>query len=335
MIERMPRARIAHLPTPLDEAPNLSQALGGTRILIKRDDMTGLAFGGNKTRKLEFLMGDAIQRGADTVYTAGAPQSNHCRQTAAAARKLGMRCVLFFEPGQHDEPQGNLLLDYLLDAEIVHTETDDNDAVLAIMNEAAVADRQKGRNPYVIPVGGSNGVGSVGYASLVLELAGQLFEHGISLDRVYFASGSGGTQGGLEVGKRLFHAAYKLIGVSSGRPAQVVIERVVGAANACAQTLGVQTTFDPDQITVDDRFTGPGYGVSTPESQEAIRLFAATEGVILDPVYTAKAAAAMIRDIRTGAVGNDETVLFIHTGGMPAIFAYHAETMSALQSRPR
>jgi D-cysteine desulfhydrase family pyridoxal phosphate-dependent enzyme len=335
MIEKLPRARIAYLPTPLEEAPNLSQALGGPRILIKRDDMTGLAFGGNKTRKLEFLMGDAIQRGADTVYTAGAPQSNHCRQTAAAARKLGLRCVLFFMPGHHDEPQGNVLLDYLLDAEIVHTEADTAESVLAVMHEAAETDIAKGRKPYVIPVGGSNGVGSVGYASIVLEMASQCFEHGISVDRVYFSSGSGGTQGGLEVGKSLFHAPYQLIGVSPGRAAKDVVANVVHAANECAQLLGAGATFAPADITVSDKFTGPGYGVPTPESQEAIRLFAATEGVILDPVYTAKAAAAMIHGIRTGAVRADETVLFIHTGGMPAIFAYHAETMSALQNRPR
>jgi len=332
MIEKMPRARIAHLPTPLDEAPRLSAALGGPRILIKRDDMTGLAFGGNKTRKLEFLIGDALQKGADTVYTAGAPQSNHCRQTAAAARKAGMRCVLFFVPGHHDEPQGNVLLDYLLKAEIVHVESDAPDAAQKAMEEMAAVERRKGRKPYIVPVGGSNGIGTIGYVSLVLELSSQLFERGLSVDRVYFSSGSGGTQGGLVLGKRLYHAPYKLIGVSPGRTADGVIENVVRAANEGAQALGSPTTFGPADVEVTDRFTGPAYGVPTAESQEAIRLFAETEGVILDPVYTAKAAAAMIHDIRSGKIGKDETVMFIHTGGMPAIFAYHEETMSALRA---
>ena len=325
-LEKMPRIRLAHLPTPLEEAPNLSKALGGSRILIKRDDMTGLAFGGNKTRKLEFLMADALKQGADTVFTAGAPQSNHCRQTAAAARKLGLRCVLVFTPGQHDEPQGNLLLDRLLKAEIVHTESDDSQAV---MMELAEAEKRKGFKPYVIPVGGSNGIGALGYVSLVLELANQLFERGIQIDLVYFSSGSGGTQGGLELGARLYHASYRLIGVSSGREADVVRGRVARTANEGAQTLGVNTRFEPADVEVYDQFTGPAYGIPTPASQEAIRLFAETEGVILDPVYTSKAAAGMIHDILAGNVGRDETVMFIHTGGTPALFAYHAETMSA------
>ncbi|MBI5880390.1 MAG: D-cysteine desulfhydrase family protein [Chloroflexi bacterium] len=332
MIEKMPRARIAHLPTPLDEASRLSAALGGPRILIKRDDMTGLAFGGNKTRKLEYLIGDALQKGADSVYTAGAPQSNHCRQTAAAARKAGLRCVLFFMPGHHDEPQGNVLLDYLLKAEIVHSEAESADAVLAEMNALAEKERQQGRKPYIVPVGGSNGVGTLGYVSLVLELANQLFERGISVDRVYFSSGSGGTQGGLLLGKRLYHAPYRLIGVSPGRDAAGVTENVVRTANEGAQVLGAPTKFSAADVEVYDQFTGPAYGVPTPESQEAIRLFAETEGVILDPVYTAKAAAGMIHDIRSGKIGKDETVMFIHTGGMPALFAYHAETMSALRA---
>ncbi|MBI1802311.1 MAG: D-cysteine desulfhydrase family protein [Chloroflexi bacterium] len=321
-IEKMPRVRLAHLPTPLDEAPRLTAALGGPRILIKRDDLTGLAFGGNKTRKLEFLMADALRQNADVVFTAGAPQSNHCRQTAAAARKLGLRCVLVFTAGQHNEPQGNLLLDQLLKAEVVYTENDDTDAV---MEKLAEEERRKGHRPYVIPVGGSNGIGTLGYAGLVLELAQQLFERGLSVSRVYFSSGSGGTQGGLVLGARLYHASYRLIGVSPGRKADGVKANVARTANEGAAVLGLPVRFAPHEIEVNDRFTGPAYGISTPESHEAIRLFAETEGILLDPVYTAKAAAAMIHDIRGGAVGREETVLFIHTGGTPALFAYHAE----------
>jgi D-cysteine desulfhydrase family pyridoxal phosphate-dependent enzyme len=324
-LERMPRVRLAHLPTPLDEAPNLSKALGGPRILIKRDDMTGLAFGGNKTRKLEFLLGDALRQGADTVITAGAPQSNHCRQTAAAARKLGLRCMLVFTPGQYNEPQGNLLLDRLLKADIAYTESEDPDALMA---ELAAAEKRKGHKLYVIPVGGSNGIGSLGYASLMLELSQQLFERGITVNRVYFSSGSGGTYGGILLGARLYHAPYRLIGVSSGRKGERAIVEVVRTANEGAQVLGLDMHFTAADVEVNDRFTGPAYGISTPESLEAIRLFAETEGVLLDPVYTSKAAAAMIADIRSGQVARDETALFIHTGGTPALFAYHAELMT-------
>ncbi len=321
-LERMPRVRLAHLPTPLDEAANLSKVLGGPRILVKRDDLTGLAFGGNKTRKLEYLFADALQHDANVVFTAGAPQSNHCRQTAAAARKMGIRCVLVFTPGHHNEDQGNLLLDKLLKAEIVYTENEDT---LAVMNELAAGERRKGHRPYVIPVGGSNGIGALGYVGLALELAQQLVERGIAVHRVYASSGSGGTQGGLLLGARLYHAPYRIVGVSPGRKADGVQANVVRTANEGAQVLGVPTRFTTDDVIVDDRFTGPAYGVPTPESQEAIRLFAEHEGLLLDPVYTAKAAAALIHDIRNGVIVKDETVLFIHTGGTPALFAYHAE----------
>lgn len=325
-LERMPRVRLAHLPTPLDEAPALSKALGGPRILIKRDDLTGLAFGGNKTRKLEFLLGDALQQGADTILTAGAPQSNHCRQTAAAARKLGLRCVLVFTPGRFNEPQGNLLLDQLLQAEVVYTEADEPDAALA---ELAAAETRQGRKPYVIPVGGSNGIGALGYAALMLELSQQLFERSLAVDCVYFCSGSGGTYGGILLGSRLYHTPWRLTGVSSGRKGERAIVNVVRTANEGALLLGTDLQFSAADFEVNDRFTGPAYGISTPESLEALRLFAQTEAVLLDPVYTAKAAAAMCADIRAGVIPPDETVLFIHTGGTPALFAYHADFASA------
>ena len=290
--------------------------------------MTGLAFGGNKTRKLEYLMGDALRQGADTVFTSGAPQSNHCRQTAAAACRLGLRCILVFTPGEHNVMQGNLLLDRLLKAEIVYTESEDENAVMA---ELAAAEQRKGHKTYVIPVGGSNGVGTLGYASLVLELAGQFFERGLNVNRVYVSSGSGGTQGGLLLGARLYHAPWRLIGISSGRSAALVTARVVRTANEGAHVLGVAERFSDGDVEVNDRFTGPAYGIPTLESQEAIRLFAENEGIFLDPVYTAKAAAAMIHDIRSGAISKDETVMFIHTGGTPALFAYHAEDAESIE----
>lgn len=326
-LESMARVHLAHLPTPLDDAPRLSALLGGPRILVKRDDMTGLAFGGNKTRKLEYLMGDAMRQGADTIFTSGAPQSNHCRQTAAAAARLGLRCILVLTPGEHNVMQGNLLLDRLLKAEIVYTESEDENAVMA---DLAAAENAKGHKSYVIPVGGSNGVGTLGYASLVLEMAGQFFERGLSASRVYVSSGSGGTQGGLLLGKRLYHAGWQLIGCSSGRTAGIVRPKVVRTANEGARVLGMAEDFTEADVTVDDRFIGPGYGIPTAESQEAIRLFAESEGILLDPVYTAKAAAAMIHDIRSGVLSEAETIMFIHTGGTPAIFAYHAEVAEGI-----
>ena len=323
-LERMPRYRLAHLPTPLEGLPHLSKTLGGPRILVKRDDLTGLAFGGNKTRKLEFLFGDALQRGADTVITAGAPQSNHCRQTAAAACKAGLRCVLLFSPGHHDELQGNVLLDRLLGAEVVRTEREDTDAVL---EELAAAERGQGRRPYVIPIGGSNGVGTLGYVSMVLELSQQLFEAGHRVDRAYFSSGSGGTQAGLVLGARLYSAPYGLVGVSPGRKGDAVRAKVLCAGEECARLLGVEPRIAAEDLEVRNEFTGPAYSAPTPASQEATRLFAACDGIVLDPVYTAKAAAGLLHDIRSGRIGRDETVLFIHTGGTPALFAYGAEAL--------
>ncbi len=321
-LEKMPRVRLAHLPTPLDEAPRLSAALGGPRILVKRDDLTGLAFGGNKTRKLEFLLADALRQGADTIFTEGATQSNHCRQTAAAARKLGLRCVLVLSHSEHDELQGNLLLDHLLNVEICLTDREQRAETMA---ELADEERRKGRQPYVIPTGGSTGVGALGYANVVLELAQQLFERSLSISRIYFSSSSGGTHGGLVLGAKLYHAPYRIIGVSPDDTTAEVQAIVAHVAADAAKVLGVDLSFAPQEVEAYDQFVGPGYAISTPESLEAIRLFAETEGIILDPVYTAKAAAGMIHDIRSGAVGRDETIIFIHTGGTPAIFAYHRE----------
>jgi D-cysteine desulfhydrase family pyridoxal phosphate-dependent enzyme len=321
-LEKMPRVRLAHLPTPLDDAPNLSKALGGPRILIKRDDLTGLAFGGNKTRKLEYLFADALKQGADTIITEGSTQSNHCRQTAAAARKLGLRCILSLSYSEHDEMQGNYLLDHLLKAEMRLT---DRTQRREQMTQIAEEERRKGHTPYVIPTGGSNAIGALGYASLILELAYQLYERGIAASCLYVSSSSGGTHGGLALGAKLYHVPYRIIGVSPDDPTADVQQVVARIANEAAHVLGVQLAFAPAEIEVYDQFVGEGYGISTPASLEAIHLFAETEGLLLDPVYTAKAAAAMIHDIRSGTVAKDETIIFVHTGGTPALFAYHAE----------
>ncbi|MCA1554029.1 MAG: D-cysteine desulfhydrase family protein [Chloroflexi bacterium] len=320
-LENMRRVRLAHLPTPLDDAPRLSRELGA-RILVKRDDLTGLAFGGNKTRKLEFLVADALRQGCDTLITEGATQSNHCRQTVAAARKVGLRCVLVLSHSEHDEVQGNLLLDQLMDADIRLCARDERDD---LMQQVMQDEQRSGRKPYAIPTGGSNATGALGYASLVLELAGQLFARGEGVSRIYFSSSSGGTHAGLLLGAKLYHAPYRVIGVSPDDTTEEIQHNVARIASEGAALLGVNVQFTPDEIEAYDQFVGHGYAVSTPESREAIRLFAQQEGILLDPVYTAKAAAGMLQDIRSGDVERDETILFIHTGGTPALFAYHQE----------
>lgn len=323
--ETLPRIHLGAFPTPLEEASRLSAALGGPRILVKRDDLTGLALGGNKTRKLEYLMAEAVAEGADVVVTVGAAQSNHCRQTAAAAAKVGLRCVLVLDPSEHNEPQGNLLLDHLLGAEVQLREPGAQPPLEDALLEAADAERRAGHRPYVVPLGGSSGVGAIGYVAAVLELAGQLRSMGVSADRLYLSSGSGGTQAGLILGKSIFGSTYDVVGVSPGRCAADVRERCVLAADDGARLLGLDRAFTIDAFTVLDEFVGAGYGATTEASLEAIRLFAQTEALILDPVYTAKAAAAMIDHIRRGSIGKDETVLFLHTGGTPSLFAYHQE----------
>lgn len=326
-LERLPRTRLAALPTPLEECPRLTEELGGARVMVKRDDLTGLAMGGNKTRKLEYLIADAVAQGADTVITAGAAQSNHCRQTAAAARRAGLRCVLVLSRSQHNDLQGNLLLDALLDAEV---RLDQAKSMAEVADELRAARRR----PYVIPVGGSNGLGAVGYAQCVLELQLQLLELGRRVDYLYVSSGSGGTQGGLILGQRMYSAPYKIVGVSPGGRAEGVAAAAARAANEAASLLGLDMSFSPNDAIVHDEFVGPGYAIPTAASNEAIRLFAQAEGLIVDPVYTSKAAAALIAHIRHGRIPSSATVVFLHTGGTPVLFAYAREVAEALGSVP-
>jgi D-cysteine desulfhydrase family pyridoxal phosphate-dependent enzyme len=326
-LERIPRFLLAALPTPLEDAPRLSEALGGPRILVKRDDLTGLALGGNKTRKLEYLIADALAQKADVVLTVGAAQSNHCRQTAAAARKAGLRCILVLGRSEHNEMQGNLLLDALLDADVRMVDANPS----AAMEQIAEEERRRGARPYLIPGGGSNGLGALGYAQCVLELQMQLLERNTSVDHLYLSSGSGGTQGGLLLGARMYSAGYRIVGVSPGGPAAGVRASALRAANEGAKLLGLEQSFVEGDFVVHDEYVGPGYAIPTDASNEAIRLCAQTEGLIIDPVYTAKAVAGLFDHIRSGKIGRDETVVFLHTGGQPALFAYHAELAGALQ----
>ena len=326
---RFPRVRVANLPTPLEDAPRLSAALGGPRILIKRDDLTGLALGGNKTRKLEWLLGEARAAGADCVITIGAGQSNHCRQTAAAAAKAGLDCFLILTPPFHGEAQGNLLLDNLLGAKIMRVEAREADAVQVATDDLIGRLRAAGRHPQLIPVGGSTPIGALGYALCAIELGDQLTAANVRPTRLYCSSGSAGTQSGLVVGAAGVKAPYKIIGVSPGGKGTDIAARVAKLSTETAELLGLDRRFTIEDISVDDRYTGPAYGTLTPACTEAIRLVARTEGILLDPVYAGKAMAGLIDHIRCGDIGLDESVVFVHTGGSPALFAYAAELASA------
>jgi L-cysteate sulfo-lyase len=334
------RFRLAALPTPLHELPRLREALGGSercpRILIKRDDLTGLAFGGNKARKLEFLVGDALQAGATVLVTSGAVQSNHARMTAAAARAAGMRAALVLT-SETERPvmQGNLLLDHLLEAEL-HFIAANPDPLLAVgdsegakIAEVADALQARGERPYVIPVGGSSAVGVLGYVTGTLEIASQLFNMDQSPSRLYYASGSRGTQAGLTLGSKMYDVPYQLCGiaVSGGEPEKCA--RALRIANEAAGMLDTSTRVRQEDLATNQDQIGSGYGIPTAGSSEAIRLLARSEGIFLDPVYTAKAMAGLIEDIRRGLVAANESVLFLHTGGTPALFAHADEFLDS------
>jgi D-cysteine desulfhydrase len=319
------RFSLATLPTPLERMPRLGLALGGCELWIKRDDQTGLAMGGNKARKLEFLIAEALAQGANVILTVGAVQSNHCRQTAAAAAKAGLECILVL-PGQMppaDEWTGNLLLDDLLGARIWWAGGEDP---LVALEAAAQAERRAGRRPYVISYGGSNAIGASAYARAFAELMDQIAEQGAPrFERILFASGSGGTQAGLIVGARACGYAGQLVGISVGKTAGDLRDVVTGLLAPTAAHLGLELNFGPDDVQIEDGYVGAGYGLVTDAEREAIRVVASTEGILLDPVYTAKAMAALFDFIRRDKLHPGETALFWHTGGAPALFAYHTD----------
>ncbi len=325
MLEALPRFPLAALPTPLEEAPRLSEVLGGPRIWFKRDDNTGLAMGGNKARKLEFIVADALTRGADLLITTGGPQSNHCRMTAAAARRAGLEALLVLEGVVPAGVGGNLLLDSILGARVEFFAAGDEAAMARHLEDRARALAADGRRPYVIPMGGSVPAGAVGYALAVRELVAQAEAAGVRFSRAFFPAGSGGTQAGLLAGGRLYAPHLRFEGVAVS---QASAERQPGVARLAAETLarlGPEAgpgRFDPGQVIIHGDYVGPGYGELYPEVVEAIRLVARTEGVLLDPVYTGKAMAGLVDLVRRGAVGREETVVFWHTGGAPALFVY-------------
>ena len=324
-IETLPRFLLAQLPTPIERLERLSRELAGPELLIKRDDQTGLALGGNKTRKLEFLVGQALEQGADTLVTAGAAQSNHCRQTAAAAAKAGLKCELILSGKKPELPNGNLLLDELLGAKCHWIERSEFPAKLRGLPEQL---RAQGRKPYVIGVGGSNGVGATGYVLAMMELAEQLRATQHRVDHIMFASSSGGTQAGMVLGARVAGVGGQLHGVSidkDDRERGTYEEEVAEIANECVQYIGSDMRSAKQHIKVIYGYTGGGYGIVSNLEREAIRLMAQSEGIILDPVYTGRAFGALVDLIHQGVFKRGETVLFWHTGGAPALFAYAKE----------
>jgi D-cysteine desulfhydrase family pyridoxal phosphate-dependent enzyme len=310
----LPRLRFVHLPTPVETLPRLSQALGGVQILIKRDDQTGLAFGGNKSRKLEFLLAAAQAEGARTLITTGAAQSNHCRQTAAAAARFGFDCILVLAGEKPGSLSGNLLLNSLFGAQLEWAGSTDREVALSEI--LATAQRQ-GRRPFLIPYGGSNPLGASAY---VLAL-GELLEQEIYPDWIVFASSSGGTQAGLVAGGQILGYRGRVLGISVDEPATVLQARVAVLAESTASLLGETIQFTADDILVNADYLGAGYGVMGEPEKEVIELFARLEGLLLDPVYTARAAAGLIDLARRGFFSPGQQVLFWHTGGGPALFA--------------
>ena len=315
-LDRLPRAQLAIAPTPLQEAPRLAEAIGLDRLLIKRDDLTGLAMGGNKARKLEYLLADALAQGADVLVTTGAPQSNHCRLTAAAARVAGIDSHLVFRDQPIEEVQGNMLLDQLFEATWSFAGDRPPDECMA---EVAARLRGEGRHPYVIPPGGSNGRGALGYVRCAFELTEQLRSAGEEPRYVVCAGGSCGTLSGLTLGLALAQSKAQLAAVSISRS---VPDRVAKARNVMAESCAILEVQPPDVVPlIIDGYVGPGYGMQTELSRRGLEVAARTEGIVLDPVYTAKAFGGLMGEIEAGRIKRGDLIVFVHTGGMPALFA--------------
>lgn len=309
------RLKLTHLPTPVEPLLRLSTQLG-VRLSIKRDDLTGPALGGNKARKLEYVLAEALAVGAKTLVTVGAAQSNHCRQTAALAARLGMKCILVLSGDAGNAADGNVLVDQLLGAEIIWTTKERRAETLKAAFDKAWED---GLRPYLIPLGASNGLGSIAYATAFDEMLGQLLEE--PPDWIVVASSSGGTQAGLALGAKRSKFGGRVLGISIDHPAGELRETVAFLANEAGSRLKEKNILHPEDIWVCDDYLGSGYGVMSVAERNAIHLFANTEGILLDPVYTGRAAAGLMDLIRKGYFQPNDKILFWHTGGIPALFA--------------
>ena len=324
-LARFARIRIAHAPTPLEPLQRLTQLLGGPNLWIKRDDCTGLATGGNKTRKLEFLMADALAHGADTVITQGATQSNHARQTAAIAARLGLQCHLILEDRtgyRHDDYRrsGNVFLDQLFGAQLSDVAgSTDMDAAMAQLAERL---RSEGRKPYVIPGGGSNAIGALGYVTCALELVDQANDRGLDIDTLVTATGSAGTQAGLVAGLEGARAGIPVLGIGVRAPKAPQEDKVFRLAEQTAELLGIPGAVKREAVLANCDYVGAGYGVPTAGMIEAVTLLARSEGILLDPVYSGKGMAGLIDLIRQGRWRKGQNVVFLHTGGAVGLYGY-------------
>jgi D-cysteine desulfhydrase len=327
-LQQLPRFPLAQLPTPLEPLRRLSALLTGPQVFIKRDDQTGLGLGGNKTRKLEYLVGEAIARGADTLITAGAAQSNHCRQTAAAAARAGLRCELVLGGDPAGVPEGNLLLDELFGAVVRWSGPERRGETL---DSVAAGLRASGLKPYVIPYGGSNPTGAAGYANALVELTHQAAAQSLRVDAIVFPSSSGGTQAGLLAGAVITGFQGRIIGVGIDKREGGAIPLADEIRSLAQQTLGFITEEGMKltrSVEVDQSYQGAGYGIVGGLEREAIKLLARTEGILVDPVYTGRAMGGLLDMIRQHRFEKDQNVLFWHTGGTPALFAYARDLMT-------
>jgi len=320
-IDRLPIVRLANLPTPLEEMPRLSKVLDGPKLWTKRDDFTGLVFGGNKVRKLEFEMADAIQKGADCIVAGGVVQSNHACATAAAARKLGMKAVLLLRGEKPEAYRGNVLLDCILGADIRFFRKEWHE--MGEVTRSVVEDlKAKGYNPYVVPF--SSPLGSVAYVNALLELVSQAKSKNMKIDYIVHAAGSGGTQAGLVVGKKALDLNINIIGIATDPEDGWLPKETLEIASKCASLLELNTSITEEDVKLLHDYAGEGHGVLTQEVKDTMKKVAETEGILLDPVYTAKAMTGLIDLVKQGRFEKQDNVVFLHTGGFPAIFAYES-----------
>ncbi len=333
-LAKYPRRHYTEYQTPIQYLPNLTKVMGGPEIYIKRDDQLGLAAGGNKTRKLEYLMADALAQGADTIITCGAVQSNHCRLTLSAAVKEGLKCQLVIEervPGSYNvNATGNNFLYHLMGVEDITVVAGGSD-MMAEMQKVADALTAKGRKPYIVPGGGSNDVGSLGYVACAEEILSQMREMDLNFDYIVTTSGSAGTHSGLLAGLIGNNANIPLVGIGINKPKDIQTNNVYTLTNKLLKKLGSRCVAEPEDVVVFDDYVGPGYSRPTQAMVDAVQLVARTEGILLDPVYTGKAMSGMLDLIRKGYFKKGEKILFIHTGGSPALFAYTDVILNGLE----
>ena len=331
-----PRARLAVLPTPLQYLPNLTKALGGPKIWIKRDDLTGLAFGGNKARKLEYIMGDALEKGADVIVTGAGFQSNWCTQTVAAAKKVGLDIYLVKSAPSEDfdteDWDGNHLLHHLMGA---HVKTVHPDKFMETIESTMEELKAEGRKPYYTPVGGSDALGAGGYFNAVLELTYQANNEGVHFDYLVHSTGSGGTQAGLIMGAKAFNTGMKIVGAACGYgDVSAMKDKVRGIVEEAKKQYDLDFTLNDDDLIIHTQYAGEGYGIMSVAKLEAVKLLAETEGIMIDPVYTSVAMACIIDQVKQGNFKKTDNVVFLHTGGAVALFPYKEPLKAQIEGKP-